>query len=85
MPDVELKPQVGNWKRLHLPRVTVRYGDPFRFAVTPQSTREQQQEAADYNLERIRELHTELQRLGHKGALRAARRRGALAADDAPA
>jgi 1-acyl-sn-glycerol-3-phosphate acyltransferase len=77
--------QVRNWKRLHLPRVTVRYGDPFRFPVTPQSTREQQQEAADYILERVRELHTELQGLGHKRALRAARKRGALAADDAPA
>ncbi len=65
--------QVRNWKRLQFPRVIVRYGKPFRFAVVSHPTREQQQEAADYILERIRELHTELQRLGYKGVLRAAR------------
>jgi len=65
--------QVRNWKRLQFPRVTVSYGKPFRFDVVAESTRERQQEAADYILERIRELHTELQRLGHRGALRAAR------------
>jgi 1-acyl-sn-glycerol-3-phosphate acyltransferase len=65
--------QVRNWKRLQFPRVTVHYGEPFRFEVVAQPTREQQQEAADYVLVRIREMHTELQRLGHRGALRAAR------------
>jgi 1-acyl-sn-glycerol-3-phosphate acyltransferase len=66
--------QVRNWKRLYFPRVTVRYGEPFRFPVVAESTREQQQEVADYILERITELHGELSRLGHRGALRAARR-----------
>ena len=65
--------QVRNWKRLHFPKVTVQYGDPFRFEVVKQSTREQQQEVADYILDRIRELHGELSRLGRRGALRAAR------------
>ncbi len=65
--------QVRNWKRLRFPRVTVRYGDVFRFEVVPEPTRERQQEAADYILQRIRELHAEIERLGHKGALRAAR------------
>ena len=37
------------------------------------STREQQQEVADYILDRIRELHSELARLGRRGAARAQR------------
>jgi 1-acyl-sn-glycerol-3-phosphate acyltransferase len=67
--------QVRNWKRLQFPRVTILFGPPFRFEAVAQSTREQQQEAADYILERIRDLHGELSRLGPRGALRAARER----------
>ncbi|HEY2652248.1 MAG TPA: lysophospholipid acyltransferase family protein [Solirubrobacteraceae bacterium] len=67
--------QVRNWKRLKFPRVTVQYGTPFRFERTAESTREQQQEAADYILDRIRELHAQLEVLGHRGALKAARER----------
>jgi 1-acyl-sn-glycerol-3-phosphate acyltransferase len=52
--------QVRNWKRLRFPKVIVRFGDPFKFERVPEPTREQQQEAADYILERIRELHAEL-------------------------
>ncbi len=66
--------QVRNWKRLQFPKVIVRYGNPFRFEAVPDSTREQQQEVADIILERIRDLHTELEQLGSRGALRAARR-----------
>jgi 1-acyl-sn-glycerol-3-phosphate acyltransferase len=69
--------QVRNWKRLQFPRVTVSYGEPFRFGVIENSSRDQQQQAADYILERIRDLHSELQRLGHRGAVRAARERAA--------
>ena len=39
----------------------VHYGDPFKFAKVPTSTREQQQEVADYILEKIRTLHTQLE------------------------
>jgi 1-acyl-sn-glycerol-3-phosphate acyltransferase len=67
--------QVRNWKRLQLPRVTVQYGKPLRFEQIEQPTREQQQEAADLILDRIRVLHAELGRLGHRAALQAARRR----------
>lgn len=67
--------QVRNWKRLQFPRVTVQYGSPFRFERVTESTREQQQEAADYILDRIRELHAQLKLLGHRGALKAARER----------
>jgi 1-acyl-sn-glycerol-3-phosphate acyltransferase len=67
--------QVRNWKRLQFPRVTVQFGKPFRFERISESTREQQQECADYILDRIRELHAQLRLLGHRGALRAARKR----------
>jgi 1-acyl-sn-glycerol-3-phosphate acyltransferase len=66
--------QVRNWKRLEFPKVTIWYGKPFRFERIGEPTREQQQQAAQVILERIREMHLELQRLGHRGALRAARR-----------
>jgi 1-acyl-sn-glycerol-3-phosphate acyltransferase len=69
--------QVRNWKRLQFPKVTIWYGKPFRFDVIAQPTREQQQQAAELILDRIKAMHAELQQLGHRGALRAARR-GAL-------
>jgi len=69
--------QVRNWKRLQFPRVTVQYGEPFKFETIQAPAREQQQEAADYILDRIREMHSELQRLGHKGARRSIRERRA--------
>lgn len=53
--------QVRNWKRLQFPRITLRYGRPFRFEQIESATREQQQQAADLILERIRVLHAELQ------------------------
>jgi 1-acyl-sn-glycerol-3-phosphate acyltransferase len=65
--------QVRNWKRLQFPRVTVQYGEPFKFERRSETNRDQQQEAADYVFSRLRELHSELERLGHKGALEAAR------------
>jgi 1-acyl-sn-glycerol-3-phosphate acyltransferase len=65
--------QVRNWKRLQFPKVTVQYGEPFKFEVVRHSTREQQQVAADYILGQIRELHAELARGGRRGARQAAR------------
>jgi 1-acyl-sn-glycerol-3-phosphate acyltransferase len=70
--------QVRNWKRLHFPKVTVQYGKPFRFERVEEPTREQQQETADYVFARIRELHGELARVGHKAALRKALRKRGL-------
>jgi 1-acyl-sn-glycerol-3-phosphate acyltransferase len=49
--------QVRNWKRLQFPKVTVKYGTALRFKVIASPTREQQQEAAQLILERIRTLH----------------------------
>ena len=67
--------KVRNWKRLQFPKVTVQFGRPFRFPVDSETTRQQQQQAADYIFAQIRELHGELRRLGHRGARRAARAR----------
>jgi len=66
--------QVRNWKRFQFPRVTIWYGKPFRFELVEKPDREHQLQAARLILERIRSMHGELQRLGHRGALRAARR-----------
>src|SRR5207248_11390047 len=67
--------QVRNWKRLEFPKVTIWYGKPFRFERIEQPTKEQQQQAAELILERIKMMHAELQRLGHREALRSARRK----------
>ncbi len=67
--------QVRNWKRMKFPKVTVQFGMPFRFERVTESSREQQQEVADYILDRIRELHSQLKLLGHRGSLMAARDR----------
>jgi 1-acyl-sn-glycerol-3-phosphate acyltransferase len=79
--------QVRNWKRLQFPKVTVQYGKPLRFELLPETTREQQQEAADIIFTRIRALHDELERLGAKGAARVSRerRRAELAGARRPA
>jgi 1-acyl-sn-glycerol-3-phosphate acyltransferase len=66
--------QVRNWKRLQFPKVIVQYGRPLRFGQIEQPTREQQQQAADLILDRIKTIHGELTRLGYRGALRAAGR-----------
>jgi len=66
--------QVRNWKRLQFPRVTVSYGPPLAFDRIADPSRDEQQRAADLILDRIRALHDELARLGHRGSLKAARR-----------
>ena len=70
--------QVRNWKRLQFPKVTVQFGQPFKFPRVEAPSRAEQQGAADYIFARIKELHDELARLGHRGALRRARRRRLL-------
>ena len=69
--------QVRNWTRLRFPKVVVRYGRAVRFERHRQSTREQQQRAADEILGRIREMHGELVRAGSHQAARLARERAA--------
>ncbi len=63
--------QVRNWTRLRFPRVTVQYGEPFRFERVAKTDREQRQEAADLIFARLKTLHGELARRGHVRPARA--------------
>ncbi len=52
--------QVRNWKKLHFPQVLVEYGKPFRFQPVEESSRGQQQAAANEILRRITVMHRAL-------------------------
>jgi 1-acyl-sn-glycerol-3-phosphate acyltransferase len=67
--------QIRNWKRLQFPKVSIQFGDPFRFDRVEHPDRDQQQAAADAIFGRIKTLHGELSAAGHRGAARAARAR----------
>jgi 1-acyl-sn-glycerol-3-phosphate acyltransferase len=67
--------KVRNWKRLEFPKVRVQYGEPFQLERVEEPSRDQQQAAADYILERIRQLHSRLERRGLRGAVQEERRR----------
>ena len=69
--------RVRNWKRLHFPKVTVQYGEPFRYEQTEEPNREQQQVVADEVFTQIRALYAGLDQHGRAGVakrVRAARR-----------
>jgi 1-acyl-sn-glycerol-3-phosphate acyltransferase len=76
--------KVRNWKRLQFPKVLIQYGQPFKFPVIADPSREQQQEVADYILERIRELHTGLAADGYRATARALKRARATATPSPP-
>ena len=50
-----------NWRRLEFPAVTVRYGEPLRFDVELEPSRERQQAVADEVLAAVRRMHRELE------------------------
>jgi len=62
--------RIRNWKRLQFPKVTIQYGEPMRWEVVENSTREQQQAVADQVLEEIRRLYGGLEEHGRKGIVR---------------
>lgn len=69
--------KVRNWKRLQFPKVTVQYGDPFRYEKTDAPTRNQQQVVADAIFTEIKALYAGLDQHGRAGVakrLRAERR-----------
>jgi 1-acyl-sn-glycerol-3-phosphate acyltransferase len=75
--------KVRNWRRLQFPKVTVQYGEPFRFERTAAPTREQSQAAAEIVFAEIQTLYGGLREQGRRRAVRAARaarRRAAEAA-----
>ena len=59
-----------NWKRLQFPKVDVLYGDPLRFEVVADPTREQQQAAADQIFDEIKALYAQLEQHSPGGARR---------------
>jgi 1-acyl-sn-glycerol-3-phosphate acyltransferase len=62
--------RVRNWKRLQFPKVTIQYGEPMRWEVIENSTREQQQAVADDVLTEIRRMYGGLEEHGRRGILR---------------
>ena len=62
-----------NWRRLQFPKVTVQYGEPFRYERVEEPTRDQQQAVADEILEEIRGLYEGLDAVGRPAALARAR------------
>lgn len=52
--------KVRNWKRLQFPRVTVQYGEPFRYERSAQSDRTQHQVVADEIFTEIKSLYDRL-------------------------
>lgn len=77
---------VRNWKRLQFPKVTVQFGEPFRFERVAEPTREQQQATADEIFDAIKALYAGLEAHGRRGVVarvraeRRAARRGKRAA-----
>jgi 1-acyl-sn-glycerol-3-phosphate acyltransferase len=72
--------KVRNWKKLQFPKVTVQYGEPFRYEATPEPTREQQQAAAEEIFAAIKELYAGLEEHGRAGARARARVAGTTTA-----
>lgn len=69
--------KVRNWKRLQFPKVTVQYGEPFRYVQTDDPDRSQQQVVADEVFGEIKGLYHGLEQYGRAGVarrVRAARR-----------
>ena len=60
---------VRNWKRLKFPKVTVQYGEPFRYERVAEATRHQQQAVADDILQAIKAVYTRLDAEGRQAAV----------------
>src|SRR4051812_9363014 len=61
--------RVRNWKRLKFPKVTVLYGEPFRYERVEEATRDQQQAVADDILGAIKGLYERLNAEGREAAV----------------
>jgi 1-acyl-sn-glycerol-3-phosphate acyltransferase len=65
--------KVRNWKRLQFPKVTVLYGDPIRWEVVEEPTRDQQQAVANEIFAEVRKLYAQLEAVGRRGVAAARR------------
>jgi 1-acyl-sn-glycerol-3-phosphate acyltransferase len=64
---------VRRWYKLRFPKVTVQYGEPMRFPVVENPSREEQQEASEKIFAPVRDMYEALEREGRKGVIRGAR------------
>ena len=60
--------RVRNWKRLRFPKITVQYGEPFRYERVEEATRDQQQVVADEILDAIKAVYARLDAEGRQAA-----------------
>lgn len=67
--------KVRRWKRLQFPKVTLSFGEPLRFDVVENPTRDQQQQTSEQIFARVRVLYEELERKGRKQVIAEHRRR----------
>ena len=65
--------KVRNWKRGQFPLVTVQFGDPMRWEMVSEPSRNQQQLVANDVFAQIRGLYAELDVLGRRGMVRRVR------------
>jgi len=61
--------RVRNWKRLEFPKVTIQYGDPFRYEKVAQPTREQAKATANEIFDAIKVLYHGLEAHGRSGVV----------------
>lgn len=61
---------IRSWRRLIFPKVSIRYGQPIRFPIVEQPTREQQGEASVEIFTHVREMYEELARDGRRAVAR---------------
>jgi 1-acyl-sn-glycerol-3-phosphate acyltransferase len=72
--------KVRNWKKLQFPKVTVQYGEPFRYERVAEPTRDQQQAVAEEIFSAIKGLYAGLEEHGRAGARAKARVAGTTTA-----
>ena len=61
---------VRAWKRFHLPKVTIQYGEPLSFPVKADPTREEQQQVANQVFDHVRAMYVDLEENGRAGVLK---------------
>ncbi|HWH94616.1 MAG TPA: lysophospholipid acyltransferase family protein [Baekduia sp.] len=61
--------RVRNWKRLEFPKVTIQFGDPFRYEKILEPTREQSKATANEIFDAIKVLYAGLEAHGRRGVV----------------
>jgi 1-acyl-sn-glycerol-3-phosphate acyltransferase len=61
--------KVRNWKKLQFPKVTIQFGDPFRYEKVLEPTREQAKATANEVLDAIKVLYHGLEAHGRRGVV----------------